>query len=135
MSRSSRTHKRDLGILLIRISIGLSMFIFHGLPKLMKGPEVWEKIGASMSNVGITFFSSFWGFTATMVETVGAVLIVLGLFTKPTSLLLAFTMLIATISHLAKGDTFSQASHPIELMFIFIALYFLGAGKYSIDKK
>ncbi|WP_159633442.1 DoxX family protein [Sphingobacterium composti Ten et al. 2007 non Yoo et al. 2007] len=135
MSRSSRSHKRDIGILIIRVVIGGCMLLFHGLPKLINGPEVWEKVGAAMGNIGITFWSSFWGFAATMTESVGALLIMVGLFTKHTSLVLAFTMLIATISHLSKGDTWAASSHSIELMAVFIALYFTGAGKFSIDKK
>ena len=135
MSRSSRSQKKDIGLLIIRFAIGGSMLIFHGLPKIINGPEVWEKVGSAMNNLGITFWTSFWGFAASMTESVGALLIIIGLFTRHTSLILAFTMLIATISHLSNGDTWTDSSHPLELMAIFISLYFMGAGKFSFDKK
>ena len=32
---------RDIGLLFLRIGIGV-MFIMHGLPKLIGGPEKWE---------------------------------------------------------------------------------------------
>lgn len=135
MNRSTAHIRKDVALLIIRVAIGGSMLAFHGIPKLIKDPENWEKIGSAMHKIGITFMTSFWGFSAMLAESVGAALIILGLFTRPTSLILAFTMLIATITHLANGDGIIKASHPMELMFVFIALAIAGAGKYSIDKK
>lgn len=135
MSRSSLHIRKDVGILVIRLAIGASMLAFHGIPKLMMGTSNWEKIGAAMHKIGITFATSFWGFAAIAAECVGALFIIIGLFTRPTAVVLAFTMLIAFISHLAKGDSLAAASHPLELLFIFVALAITGAGKYSIDKK
>jgi len=111
------------------------MLAFHGIPKLLKGPENWEKIGTAMHKIGITFMTSFWGFSATMAECIGSALLIIGLFTRPTALVLAFTMLIAFITHLANGDGMDKSSHAMELMFVFIALGIAGAGKYSLDKK
>src|SRR5690606_25550170 len=128
-------NKKDLGLLLLRVVVGTTMFAFHGLPKMAGGPELWEKIGSSMTNVGIHFFPTFWGFSAALVETVGAILVILGLQNKPASLLLAFTMLIATVFHLMNGDGMARASHAIELCAIFLAIFLIGPGKYSIDKK
>ncbi|SKB80329.1 putative oxidoreductase [Sphingobacterium nematocida] len=127
--------KKDIALLILRVTIGLTMLIFHGLPKLMGGPEKWKKIGLSMGNLGIDFLPSVWGFSASIVESLCALFIVLGLWTRPNSILLAFTMLIATISHLTAGDGFNVASHAIELMAVFIALFLTGPGKYSVDKR
>lgn len=135
MSRSITHIRKDVGLLIIRVAIGGSMLAFHGIPKIIKDPENWEKLGTAMHKIGITFMTSFWGFAAMAAESVGAALIILGLFTRPTACVLAFTMLIASISHLANGDGIMKASHSIELMFVFIALAIAGAGKYSVDKK
>jgi len=135
MSRSTTHIRKDVALLLIRITIGGSMLAFHGIPKLLKGPENWEKIGTAMHKIGITFMTSFWGFSATMAECIGSALLIIGLFTRPTALVLAFTMLIAFITHLANGDGMVKSSHAMELMFVFIALGIAGAGKYSLDKK
>lgn len=132
---STQTKKKDIGLLIIRVVIGGTMLAFHGLPKLTKGPEAWEKIGLSMSNIGINFFPSVWGFSAAMVETFGAIFIIIGLWIRPSSILLAFTMLIALISHLSKGDSLATSSHALELMSICIALFLLGPGRYSVDRK
>ncbi|MCA5003905.1 DoxX family protein [Sphingobacterium bovistauri] len=135
MSRSTSHIRKDIGLLIIRIAIGTSMLAFHGIPKILRGVESWEKIGSAMHNIGITFMTPAWGFIAILTETIGSILIIIGLFTRPTAIVLAITMLIAFISHLSKGDSFAGSSHPLELMFIFIALAIARAGKFSIDKK
>ncbi|MFD2553717.1 DoxX family protein [Sphingobacterium tabacisoli] len=132
---SSTSTKKDIGLLVLRTVIGICMLALHGLPKLMGGPETWKKVGAAMGNLGINFFPIGWGFSAAIVESLCALFIVLGLWTRPNSVLLAFTMLTATITHLSQGDGFNTASHAIELMAVFIALALMGPGKYSVDKR
>ncbi len=39
----SLTRYRDAGLLILRIGIGI-MFLYHGAPKLIGGPEKWEKL-------------------------------------------------------------------------------------------
>ena len=89
---SSLSKYSDLGLLIIRLGLGI-MFIMHGYPKLTGGPEMWEKIGGAMGNVGINFLPVFWGFLAAFAEAVGGLLFALGLLFRPTAFALAFTML------------------------------------------
>jgi putative oxidoreductase len=124
---------RNTGLLIMRVGLGI-MMIMHGYPKLFGGTEKWEKIGGAMTNIGIDFAPTFWGFMAATAEGVGGVLILLGLFFRPTCILIIFTMIIAAITHLSKGDGLMGASHAIELAFAFAGLLVLGAGKYSVDK-
>ena len=125
---------KNTGLLIIRISLGI-LFMLHGYPKLLGGPEKWEAIGGSMKNVGITFVPVFWGLMAALTETFGAFLFLLGLAFRPVCLLLVFTMTIAAILHLSKGDGVSGASHAIEAGVVFLGLTLVGPGKYSVDKK
>ena len=111
------------------------MFILHGYPKVLGGPEMWEKIGGAMGNVGINFLPVFWGFLAAITEAGGGLLFALGLFFRPISFALAFTMLIATLVHLSGGDGVMGASHSIEIGIVFFDFIFIGPGKYSVDKK
>ncbi len=124
----------DLGLLILRVALGLFYLWVHGLPKLMGGAAKWKGIGAAMSNLGIDFLPVFWGFMAAATESVGALLFALGLFFRPSCLLLAFVMLVATVMHLHKGDGLSGASHAIEMGIVFFAMTFIGPGKYSVDK-
>ena len=127
------TKYRDLGLLLLRIGLGV-MFFLHGWPKLAGGPDVWVKLGGAMSAVGITFLPVFWGFMAAFAETVGAVLLVLGFLFRPACILLAITMGVALMMHLNNGDPFIKWSHAAELGIVFFSLILIGAGRFSIDR-
>lgn len=133
LTRTS-TRYRDTGILLLRIGIGVA-FALHGLPKMMGGPPYWQQVGGAMGNLGINFLPSFWGFMAAFAELVGGVLLAIGLFFRPVTFLLAFTMLIALLSHLSRSDEFNGYSHALESMILFVSLYFIGPGKYSLDAR
>jgi uncharacterized membrane protein YphA (DoxX/SURF4 family) len=46
---------------------------------------------------------------------------------------MAFTMLVAFMQHTSKLDPWNRAIYPMEMFAVFMALLFIGAGKYSID--
>lgn len=121
------------GLLFIRIGIGI-MFIFHGLPKLAGGPDKWAAIGTAMESLGIYFLPAFWGFMAGFAEAVGGLFLILGLAFVPTTLLMAFTMLIAFLKHYFGGDGFIGFSHALEAMILFVGLAITGPGKYRLSK-
>ncbi|WKN32944.1 DoxX family protein [Porifericola rhodea] len=122
-----------LGLLFLRIGIGI-MFIIHGLPKLMGGPERWEALGSNMKYLGITFAPVFWGFMAGFAESVGGLCLILGVFYVPACILLFITMLVASLRHLSQGDGLVGSSHAIEAAILFFSLIFIGSGKYKIGK-
>lgn len=123
---------KDLGLLILRIGIGLSFLIIHGWPKLQGGPERWAKLGNAMGKIGITFAPEFWGFIAMFAEVAGGLMLILGLFFVPANILLAFTMVIAFSTHIGK-DAWSRVASPLEMLTVFLALLFTGPGKYSLD--
>jgi putative oxidoreductase len=125
---------RNTGLLLLRVGLG-AMMMYHGLPKLMGGPEGWTQLGGSMKVLHIDFLPVFWGFMAAIAEGLGGFLLILGLFFRPANMLLLMTMIIAALVHFNKGDGMDGASHAMELGIVFLALIFIGAGKYSVDKK
>ena len=121
----------DLGLLIFRIGFGLGMLIFHGWEKLMAGPEAWQTLGQSMQVFGITSNYTLFGFLAAFAESIGAILLVLGLFFRPAITMIGFTMLVATLSlgMTASGDP----SHAFKNLFVCAAMLLIGPGKYSID--
>ena len=125
---------RHIGLLILRIGLGL-MFVFHGAPKLFGGAEKWGQIGMAMASLGIGFMPAFWGFMAAISEFFGGICLILGIVFRPACILLTITMLVATISHLGRGDGLSGASHAIEAGIVFLSLILIGAGKYSLDEK
>ncbi len=123
----------DLGLLIMRLGLG-GMFLYHGIPKLVGGPEKWTQIGYAMKYMGIDFLPVFWGFMAAITQVAGAVCLILGVFFVPACILLAFTMLVAATMHLGKGDSLQTASHAIEAGIVFFSLIFIGPGRHSIEK-
>ncbi len=125
---------RDFGLLLLRVGIGASMIV-HGYGKVLGGPREWTRRGASMNSVGIDFLPQFWGFMAGFAETGGGFLLALGFLFRPTLILLLIpTMIVATAVHIRAGDSFSRISHPAELLVVFLALIFIGPGRFSVDE-
>ena len=137
LDKLKNLNNKDLGLLIVRVGIGLSMMIFHGFGKLKGGPELWERIGGNMSNLGMDFFPVFWGFMAAFSEFFASFFIVIGVLFKPSTALLIFTMLVAALRHLslpegASGAGWSGASHALELLAVYIALFIAGPGKYKV---
>lgn len=132
----NNTNKTDLGLLVVRLGIGLSMALFHGWGKI-SSPERWAGYGANMKMFGLDFFPEFWGFMAGFAEFGCSILIILGLFHRPATAMLAFTMLVASIYHLSLPEDnpnsgFSGASHALEMMTVYVALFLSGPGKFSL---
>jgi len=129
---------RDAGLLLLRVTLGAFFLWAHGWEKLAGGTETWHAIGGAMKHFGITFWLTFWGFMATMAETVGIVLIMIGLAFRPACLFVAITVAVVGIHawHGEKGHTAAlhSASHWWELGILFFSLMFIGPGKYSVDR-
>ena len=58
----------DAGLLFIRIGIGIPFVFVYGIMKIEGGPEMWQMIGAAMSNIKINFGHVFFGFLAAASE-------------------------------------------------------------------
>ncbi|PTQ99778.1 putative oxidoreductase [Mucilaginibacter yixingensis] len=125
---------KNFGLLVIRLGLG-AMFIYHGLPKLEGGPEMWKGLGGAAANVGITFWPVLWGFLSALVEAGGGVLLILGLGFRPVCVLLLINLIVAASFLFHKGDGWAGAAHPIEDAIMFAGLLFVGPGKYSVDKR
>jgi putative oxidoreductase len=128
---------RDLGLLILRLGLGAA-YMIHGLPKLGAGPKMWHGLGEAMGHLGVHFWPTFWGFLAAATEGIGGLLLILGVFYRPICLLLAFTMLVATLTLAHNSwslDAFNKTySHPLKMAVVFFSLAFVGPGRFSIDK-
>jgi putative oxidoreductase len=123
----------NAGLFIMRAGLGV-MMVIHGLPKIAGGPAKWESLGHAMAHLNIHFAPAFWGFMSAATEAVGGLFCILGLWFRPVALLLVFNFIVASVSHLAGGDSVAASSHAIELFFVFAGLLFLGPGVYSVDK-
>lgn len=132
LNKYKRTDFQDIGLLLIRIGLGI-MFILHGYPKMFGGPETWVEIGTATQYLGIDFAPMFFGFMAGVTEFFGGIFLLLGLFFSPSVFFLLVVMIVATISHIGASDGFASYSHSIQMAIVFLGLFFIGPGKFSLD--
>lgn len=121
----------DVGLLLMRVGLGLA-FLLHGYPKITGGVEKWTAIGQAIGVFGITFAPAFWGFMASLAEFGGAICLILGGAFRIATAMMAFTMLVATCMLFSMGKAFGEASHALELLFVFLSLMFIGPGRVSL---
>jgi putative oxidoreductase len=119
--------------LLLRVTAGL-MLLPHVWPKLMAGPAA---IAANvMAPRGVEpALAAAW--LAIVVELAGAILITLGLFTRPIALLLVLEFVVVAATHLAVGWTVGNgdAEFVVLWLVVFIAILARGGGPYSLDAK
>ena len=115
---------RILGIL--RIITGF-LFLQHGAAKLLGTPHIAMFDGLQlMSLMGL----------AGVLELVGGVLILLGLFTRPTAFILSGQMAVAYfIAHAPSGFLPILNQGELAVLYCFVFLYFsvAGAGAFSVD--
>jgi putative oxidoreductase len=124
---------KNFGLLVIRVGLGI-LFIYHGLPKLIGGPARWEHLGNAAGSVGIHFLPTFWGFVCALIETLGGVLVIVGLAFRPVCILLVLDLIVAAVFTYHVDGSFVAATHAIEDAITFAGLLFIGPGKYSVDK-
>lgn len=125
---------RDAGLLILRVGIGV-MFMLHGFPKVVGGPDVWKHLGGALSALGFGFAPTFMGLVAALSEFVGGFLLVIGLLTRPACFFLLSTMIVATAMHVNGGDPFTKYSHALEAAILFFSLLLVGPGRFSLDDK
>lgn len=120
----------DLGLLILRVWIGLSMFFLHGLDKVMH-----------FSHLSTHFYDPLHvGILTSLILSIicefgGSILVVLGLFTRLGALLGIIDLCVAFffIHHLSLAGP-----HNGQLAFMYLAgyftLFFAGGGRFSLDR-
>lgn len=128
-------YRRDLGLLVLRLGLGLTFLFVHGGPKLFGGPERWARVGSVMQVFGIDFAPTFWGLVAALSEFVGGgILLILGLFWPWALVPVVATLLVAALGHVS-GAIPGGPWYPLEIALVFLALMFTGPGHYSLDAR
>jgi uncharacterized membrane protein YphA (DoxX/SURF4 family) len=122
---SRQLYERGLGLLLLRVGVGL-VFFMHGLVKVQ---------GIGMTEM---FFSHGLGLPAWVgifiawLEVIGGIALILGVATRFFALAFGIEMIVAIfITGIAKGG---WSGHELEalLMVTSFAIVYLGSGKFSL---
>lgn len=124
----------DLGLLILRLAVAV-VLLFHGVFKAANGID-W--MSGMVTDVGLPAFIRYGVFVG---ELVAPVLLIVGLWTRLAALVITFNMAMAIF--LALRDQLfaikrSGGGWGVELEALIalgaLALFFTGAGKYSISR-
>lgn len=130
----ANTLSKNFGLLILRLSISVLM-LFHGIAKVLHGIDGIKK------GVIASGFPEMLAYGVYLGEILAPILLIFGLFTRISALLMAGTMVFAImIAHSHEFFILNKFGAPvIELpllyLFIGLTLVFTGAGKYSLDEK
>jgi putative oxidoreductase len=121
-------HLKPLALLCLRVALAI-IFFYAGYEKLFAAPAAAL---AAFRHMG---FPSYFAYIAGTIELFGAVLLVLGLFTRWTAFLLAIEMGVAVKVSLPLGSIYAVQNYelPLALCAASFALAATGAGLLSID--
>jgi putative oxidoreductase len=119
---------QPLGLLLLRVALGV-IFFSHGYPKLAHS-------GAGMQGFFVQHgMPGYFVYISGVMEVFGAALLVLGLFTRVTALLLAIEMGVAIWKVHSAGGYLAIHNYefPLAMLAGCFALATVGAGLLSLD--
>ena len=126
---------RDLSYLVVRLTAG-GMLLVHGLMKLTTS-SVAAFASGSLARRGLEPAVPL-AYAVFLLETVGAVCIMLGLFTRFFATAIGIQFLIITFNaHWAQGFVWSRGGweYPLFWGLIILAIGLRGGGPYSLDRK
>jgi putative oxidoreductase len=136
------SHTRELSWLVVRLTAG-GMLLVHGIMKVMPMAEkgfaatIDAFAVGSMARRGIEP-AIFAAYVVFFLETIGAVLIILGLFTRLIAAAAAIEFAVITfIAHWPQGFAWSRGGweYPLFWGLILFAIALRGGGPYSLDRK
>lgn len=134
LEHSLLKRRLDLGILVIRLSVGVLMLL-HGIFKLQHGVGMIEGM---VEQAGLPTFLAYGVYVG---EVIAPLFIILGIGTRLAASVFAVNCIVAILlGHI--GDIFSLnavGGWSLELIGLYflgaVALVFMGGGKYAISRK
>lgn len=117
----------DVGLLVLRVFTAFALAAWHGLGKIPPSDGFVGMVG----RMGFPAPELF-AWMAAFAEVGGALLIALGLLTRPTALLLVGHFAVVVLLASA-GDPFKERELPLFYFVVALTLLFSGAGRYSVD--
>lgn len=117
----------DIGLLLLRLGVGLPLAFAHGTGKIPPSTGFIE------GTAGMGFPAPlFFAWVAGLSELLGGILLALGLATRPAAFFVACTMAVAFfVRH--GSDPFADGEKALLFLVSALALLSAGAGKYAVD--
>ena len=132
--RSFHKNTFDFTSLIARISTGTLMFYLHGFGKITSGYDRWERLGKTVTDIiGIDSMAIPLGLLASISESILAIFILIGFYTRTSTFFLGFTMMVAFNKHLF-SEGLKSGEMALLYLILCIIIFLLGPGRYSIDR-
>lgn len=112
-----------LGLFVLRLTLG-SIFLVHGISKL-------SNMEGTIGFFGMVGFSAISAWVVALVETIGGAFVILGLWTRIASSLLAITMIVVIFS-VKSGKGFGASELEIALLGLSLGIGLIGCGRWSM---
>ena len=133
-SLQSLSRFRDFGVLVLRLAFGFQLVKVSWQNALMPTQKLPEFVNY-LTTLGFPF-PTVGAYVSAYTEFIGGILLVLGLWTRPTAILLIVNFTVAFfLAHLAVNDTYQNTFPSANLIAVNVFLLFNGAGNYSVDAK
>lgn len=120
-------NKYEVGTLILRVVLGL-VFLFHGLDKFQSG--IGNTVGW-FESIGLP---GLLAYAVALIEMVGGILLIIGLFSRIVSGLLVVIMAGAVITVNFAEGFLGGYELDLALMAMAIFIFLNGAKKYSLDR-
>jgi putative oxidoreductase len=124
-----RLHNPDLGILLVRLALGI-VFVHAGWLKVGSMDMVLASFGSMGIPAALAYFVAY-------AELIGGALLIVGFLVRYVGLVLAAIMLVATFMvHLPNGYGAQNNGYEytLTLLFLSLAMVTFGSGAYSLAR-
>lgn len=132
--QDTRANLADIGLLILRLGVGVGLFALHGKGKLLAAADFvgggtdWKFVEAVRS-LGFPL-PGFFAVAAALAESFASLMVAAGFFTRFHAAMAVSTMVVAMFSHFRAGQ-------PAELAWLyfltFLSLSLTGPGRYSVD--
>lgn len=126
---SWREMSLNIGLLWLRVLMGLGISIFHGYGKVFGGRM--EQFTEGVAKMGFPA-PDFFAWAAAFSEFIGGILLVLGLGTRLAAFFVFMTMSVAAFIRHAP-DTFDVKETALLYWIIAMAIFLTGPGFFSLD--
>jgi putative oxidoreductase len=130
MAQSSGSSGSDIGLLLLRVFLGVNLFVRHGLEKITH----FSQMAGHFPNP--IHIGSHWSLVIALIsDGICSLLVLLGLGTRGAAAFVAISISVAFC--LVHHFPISNGRGEMMLLYIggFLALVFLGGGRFSLDGK
>ena len=130
MNTQDQSRFTDIGLLILRVTTGLTMVYAHGFQKLTK--LMGDQPIRFADPIGIGELPGFY--LTTFAEFVCASLIILGLFTRWATVPLIIAMFVAVFL-VNWPKPFTEGETAFLYLSACVVIFLLGPGKYALDAK